>query len=324
MKITKYIAVLCAIMTLLCGCMDSELLESGNSTENSSTHEAANVFAPIGTSDAPTTESTADKQPPQLPTCKAAAICCVEDNEMIYSVNENVPIAPASLTKLLTASTALNYVDSNEIFTVGSEQQLVNPYSSLCLISYGQRISLNGLLYGLLLSSGNDAAYTIAVSTARSFSGSPDMEDKEAVDFFCAMMNNFAAYLGMNNSSFVNPDGWDDDNQYTTVSDLLILAKYVLTVPELREITGISEKTVFFEDGGTAEWHNSNSLLYPDSKYYCEYAVGMKTGTTENAGSCLIAAFVKDGRTYIAIAAGCAEDEERYEAVLELFNYAVS
>lgn len=324
MKITMYIAVLCSAMTLLCGCARAESIGVGNPTEISSEQEAANAFAPMETLDALTTEAALVKQPPQLPSCKAAAICCVEDNEMLYSFNENISIAPASLTKLLTASTALNYIDPNEVFTVGSEQQLVNPYSSLCFISYGQRISLNGLLYGLLLSSGNDAAYTIAVSTARSFSGNPDMEDKEAADFFCSMMNNFAAYLGMNNSSFVNPDGWDDNNQYTTVSDLLILAKYVLTVPELREITGISEKTVFFEDGGTAEWHNSNKLLYPNSEYYCEYAVGMKTGTTENAGNCLIAAFVKDGRTYIAIAAGCAEDEERYKAVLELFNYAVS
>lgn len=324
MRITTYIAVLCAIAVLMCGCSQTKLPEVSDPSEILTTQEAANAFAPMVTSADPTTETVTVKPPPQLPMCKAAAICCVEDNELIYSVNENAPIAPASLTKLLTASTALNYVDSNEVFIVGSEQELVNPYSSLCLISYGQRISLNVLLHGLLMSSGNDAAYTIAVSTAKSFSGSSDMDDKEAADFFCAMMNNFAAFLGMNNSSFVNPDGWDDDNQYTTVSDLLILAKYVLTVPELREITGISEKTVFFEDGGSADWHNSNRLLYPDSEYFCEYAVGMKTGTTENAGNCLIAAFVKDGRTYIAIAAGCEEDDDRYKAVLELFNYAVS
>lgn len=321
MKNTAYIAILCAFMMFLCGCERVEISESGSLPGVSVTNEAANAFAPQ--SIAPATTGTAVvKQPPQLPMCKAAAIYCVEDKELIYSMNENAPIAPASLTKLLTASTALNYIASDEAFTVGSEQQLVNPDSSLCCISWGQCISLRGLLHGLLMASGNDAAYTIAVSAARSFSDDAYMSDDEAVDLFCAMMNNFAAYLGMNDSHFANPDGWDDDDQYTTVSDLLILAKYVLSVPELREITGIREKNVAFEDGGTAYWHNSNRLLYPDSEYYCEYATGMKTGTTVNAGNCLIAVFEKDSRTYIAIAAGCEEDDERYKAVLELFHYA--
>ena len=245
---------------------------------------------------------------------------CVEDNKLLYSKNADVRIAPASLTKMLTASVALYYIDPDEVFTVGSERKLVPEKSSLCLILPGHRLTLYDLIMGMLLASGNDAAYTVAVSTARAVYPEAVMEDAEAVECFCGLMNGFAEELGMSHSHFTTPDGSDDKDQYTSASDLLLLAKYALSVSEIREIASTYRKYVVFESGENITWTNSNKLLCPDSKFYSEYAVGMKTGTTSRAGNCLISAFERDGKTYISIAAGCLTDSDRYKLTLKNFS----
>lgn len=248
------------------------------------------------------------------------AFYCIDDNELIYSQNADQRIAPASLTKLLTASVALYYISPDQVFTVGSEQELVPAKSSMCLILPGHRLKLYDLITGMLMASGNDAAYTIAVSTARALNSEIPMTDSEAVDYFCGLMNDFAKRLGMKNSYFTTPDGSDNDDQYTTVNDLLLLSEYALSVPEIRDISSIHQKYVVFESGENITWTNSNKLLCPDSRFYSKYAVGMKTGTTNRAGNCLIAVFVKDGKTYISIVAGCFMDSDRYRLTLNNFS----
>ncbi|MCH5324230.1 MAG: D-alanyl-D-alanine carboxypeptidase [Eubacterium sp.] len=245
---------------------------------------------------------------------------CVDTDKVIYSNGADERIAPASLTKLLTASVALYYINPDEVFTVGSEQELVPTESSLCLILPGHQLTLYDLITGMLMASGNDAAYTVAVSTARILNPGASMTDQQAVDYFCGLMNDFAERLGMHNSHFVTPDGSDNHDQYTTVSDLLLLSEYALSVPEIREITGTYQKYVVFESGENITWTNSNKLLCPDSGLYCEYAIGMKTGTTTDAGNCLIAAFEKDDKTFISVVADCLTDYDRYEVTLRNFS----
>ncbi|MCM1167537.1 MAG: hypothetical protein NC299_12805 [Lachnospiraceae bacterium] len=251
--------------------------------------------------------------------CGAFALYCVDDGELLDAENIDGRIAPASLTKLLTAATALRYVSADEVFTVGSEQELVNPNSSVSFILQGHEVRLYDLIAAMLLVSGNDAAYTVAVSTARRVSGEA-LSDKGAVEYFCGLMNALAEELGMDKSRFANPDGWDNKAHYTAVSDLLKLAEYALTVPEIREIASMREYYAVFESGENVTWTNSNKLLDPDSEYYREGAFGLKTGTTERAGCCLIGAFSADGKTYITVAVGCDTDAERYERTLELID----
>lgn len=248
------------------------------------------------------------------------AFYCVEDSELLYSKNADERIAPASLTKLLTASVALYYISPDEVFTVGSEQELVPAKSSRCLILPGHGLKLYDLITGMLLASGNDAAYTVAVSTARAVNPDISMTDREAVDHFCGLMNDFAKKLGMKNSNFTTPDGSDSEDQYTTVTDLLLLSEYALSVPDIYEISSAYQKYVIFESGENITWTNSNKLLCPDSRFYSEYALGMKTGTTNRAGKCLIAVFVKNGKTYISIIAGCFTDSDRYRLTLKNFS----
>ncbi len=172
---------------------------SSQTTENSSA---------LSFEESSTTDSTAVSTPEISYdyAFRNACFYCVETKEMLFNYKNEEKIAPASLAKLLTACVALFYVDPEIEFDVGTELSLVKPHSSLCLIKKGHRLTLNDLITGLLLPSGNDAAYTIAVNVARKVSGE-NLPDKEAVLFFCRLMNSFAKLIGMKDSNFTSPDG---------------------------------------------------------------------------------------------------------------------
>lgn len=249
----------------------------------------------------------------------AIAYDCSSD-EIIFSDKLHESVSPASMTKLMTACVALKYVPSDTVLTVGTEQSLVSPYSSMCYITSGQQFTLHDLLTGMLLSSGNDAAYTIAVNTARIESGKSEMTDYEAVEYFCRLMNEYANELEMTNSYFATPDGWDHHQQLTTVYDLLKLTMHSMKYKEIREIVSLAEKNVTAITGEVFNWKNSNRLLHESDAYYCPYAVGTKTGSTLNAGNCLISQFRVNAKDYVIIVTGCPTDESRFEETLKLFN----
>lgn len=329
-------AVVLLAVSLLTACSGStEPVNASVSEPVSSSSEASSVDSIVsGTSTQTVTSSTqtsssAANSPSESVSelalsYKACALYCVDDNELIVGENIDDKIAPASLTKLMTASVALRYFKADDVITVGSELSMVQPDSSLAMIAPGQKLKMYDLLTGLLLPSGNDAAYTIAVSTARKASGRENMTDKHAVEYFCDLMNDLARELGMDGTHFADPDGWDDDAHYTTVSDLVKLAKYALTVPEIREIVAIPEKTVTFETGEIANWMNGNVFLHPEwEEYYRSEVIGMKTGSTDNAGYCLITAFIKNKKTYITVVAGSETWEDRNDKTLQLIDSVI-
>ena len=324
-KLKIFSAALCCVM-LLTACGNKTAAEQSSVPTVSVNYESSDISDASSETSSDMTESSKPSSKPvhysenNRPLCTAYALYCVEDDMMIDSLNKDKLIAPASLTKVLTASVVLRYLKPDEVVTVGSELSLVNEGSSLCLISRGQRLTVYDLLTGLLLPSGNDAAYTAAVNTARKVSGDPDMPDRNAVELFCRMMNEMARELGMKSSHFADPDGWDDPAHYTTVSDLIKVTKYALNVPEIREIVATPEKYVVFETGESITWYNGNLLLQERSRYYNEYAIGMKNGATDDAGYCLIAVFEKNGKTYIDIVVGSEDIEDRYEMTDRLFR----
>lgn len=270
----------------------------------------------------PAVGPTAPPKPPSLDYHEytACAIYSADSGTYLYDDNIYGMIYPASMTKLLTACVALYYVDPYTVCDVGTELYYVNEGSSLCYLYQGDSLTMYDLITGLLLSSGNDAAYTIAVNTARIVSDDPYMYDYDAIQYFCGLMNQYAQNIGMYSSNFTTPDGWDVYNQYTTISDLITLANHARNYWVIDQVTGWSSVSVTSNTGITYEWHNSNRLLHYDDIYYCPYAVGTKTGSTNNAGNCLIAKFYVYGSTYYTIVAGCPTDEERYELTLDLFN----
>lgn len=313
MRILKLIAAALCAATLLTACRSASL-ETMVETSRETSRPESSQSAPISSSE------PIIQEPRPAPDYTAYEVYCVEENRILIGENIYRKVAPASLTKLLTASVALKYCGADEVVTVGTELELVQPESSLCLIRKGHRLTMYDLLTGLLLESGNDAAYTVAVHVARKVSGLPDLRDRAAVRVFSDLMNDFAEEIGLRNTHFVNPEGWDDPRHYTTASDLTKIAKYALSVPEIREIVATRRSDVTFVSGETITWYNGNQLLYPDSDFYCEDAIGMKTGFTDNAGRCIIAAFENSGKTYIITLLGCTDLEWRYNKVLELYE----
>lgn len=316
MKIIRIIAVALCAATLLTACKSASLETIGETSAEISSRPEGSQSAPISSS----AEPQITGEPLAAPDYTAYEVYCVEESRIILAENPYRTVAPASLTKLLTASVALKYCDADEVVTVGTELELVQLESSLCLIKKGHRLTMYDLLTGLLLPSGNDAAYTIAVHVARKVSGLPGLNDRAAVRYFMTLVNDFGEELGLRNTNFVNPEGWDDPRHYTTASDLTKIAKYALSVPEIRELVAAKKRDVTFVSGETITWYNGNQLLWEDSDFYCEDAIGMKTGFTDNAGRCLIAAFEKNGKTYIITMLGCTDPEWRYNKVLELFE----
>lgn len=272
----------------------------------------------------PPTEPPTERKIGDFPvsTASAAAFMSLDSGELLHSYNIDMPVAPASLTKLLTASTLLEYMEPDDTITVGTEIYMVQPGSSLCYLQEGEELSVKDLLKGMLLSSGNDAAYTAAVNCARAAAPDEYLSDSDAAAYFCSLMNDTAARIGMTESNFVNPEGWDDPQQYTTISDLLKLAQHAMTYQIICDTASTVEDTITFSSGDTRTWHNSNRLLHPDPEndYYCPDAIGLKTGSTIAAGYCLIAVFENKGRRYLSAVTGCEEDEDRYTATLELYG----
>ncbi|MDE6731677.1 MAG: hypothetical protein K2J77_02215 [Oscillospiraceae bacterium] len=318
MRILKLIAAALCAATLLTACKSASLETMvETSRENSRPESSPQISqgAPVSSTPEPIIQ-----EPSPAPDYTAYEVYCVEENRILIGENIYRKVAPASLTKLLTASVALKYCSADEVVTVGTELELVQPESSLCLIKKGHRLTMYDLLTGLLLPSGNDAAYSIAVHVARKVSGIPELPDRAAVRVFCDLMNDFGEEIGLRNTHFVNPEGWDDPRHYTTASDLTKIAKYALSVPEIREIVATTKRDVTFVSGETITWYNGNMLLWDDEDFYCPDAIGMKTGFTDNAGRCLIAAFERSGKTYIITMLGCKDPEWRYNKVLELYR----
>jgi D-alanyl-D-alanine carboxypeptidase (penicillin-binding protein 5/6) len=247
------------------------------------------------------------------PKAACALLYDARANRILFNKNGAKQTAPASLTKLLTALTALNNCPETAVFRVGNEIDLIGYNSSVCYLQKGWNASLKTLITGMLSSSGNDAAYCIAVNVARSVY--PGISDQTAVRRFVALMNQTAAQLGMRGSRFQNPDGYDAEGQYATAQDLLLLAKAALGNPTIRAICGKHRIEAYLADGNGVTWYNTNRMLDPKDAFYHPEVTGLKTGSTTAAGNCIIVSFTHDGREMIAVILGAPSDKDRYEAV---------
>ncbi len=254
----------------------------------------------------------------------ALVVYDITENRTIFSKNAKQQISVASTTKLLTSLVALSVYDPEDVITVGEEINLRKPNSSVSFIQPGQQLKMRTLIAALLLPSGNDAAYTVAVNVARKHSDNSSMSYEDAVDYFSDLMCKRAKKLGCKNSNFVNPEGWDDPDHYSTASDMTKIAVAALENKVIASIVNIHYSRFDFQSGEWIDWYNTNELLNPDSEYYYEYAHGMKTGTTAEAGKCLIAYAEKDGRKLLIAAYGCAEEADRFGKVRDIFEYAFS
>ena len=225
----------------------------------------------------------------------AAILVDAESGRILYghNIHERRPIA--SITKLMTALVAVELTaDLDEEFTVAPES--VGIEGSSIYLQTNERVTMRGLLYGLLLQSGNDAAAAVACRVA----------GNEAD--FAEQMNRRARELGMENSRFTNPSGLSDEDHYSSAYDMALLARACLQNNTVAEICATRSITV-----GTRTFVNHNKLL---SQY--EGCIGMKTGYTELAGRTLVSAAQRSGQTLICVTLDDSDDWNDHEA---LFDY---
>jgi len=221
----------------------------------------------------------------------------------LASLKPDSRLAPASLTKLMTAYAVFVSLRDSQIqledqVTV-SEKAWRTPGSRM-FIEVGTQVSVEELLLGMIVQSGNDASVALAEHVAGT----------ESV--FAQMMNQYAAALGMQNSQFENATGLPDANHYSTARDLAILARAIVTeFPEYYRWYSIRE----YEYNGIAQ-SNRNSLLWRDPS-----VDGMKTGRTDDAGYCLISSAERDGMRIISVVLGTGSAKARVDGSQALLNY---
>lgn len=236
---------------------------------------------------------------------------CEQGVFLTISGPEDEKVYPASITKLFTAYVADLYLQPDKEITVDSALDYVYPGSSLAGLKRGDVVTTRQLIEGMMLPSGNDAAYALAIEALGS------------ADEFVDQMNRQASALGMTGSHFANPDGIHQDDHYMTFRDLALLGMLSLEDPVLTEFTAVANDSVTIS-GEVHQWKNTNQLVHEDSLYYCPYAIGLKTGQTPSAGSCLLSAFEYRGTTYIIGVFGCPEAEDRFADTLQLFHNTVA
>lgn len=223
-----------------------------------------------------------------------AVLMDAESGRVLYEHDAHKPRLIASTTKLMTALVAVERAgDLDETITV--KREWLGSEGSSIYLKAGEEITLRGLLYGLLLQSGNDAAMVIACHIAGS--------EGE----FAALMNQKAAELGMKDSSFANSSGLDHEKHYSTPYDMALLAQACLKNETVSEICATRSITI-----GTRTFVNHNKLLYR-----CEGCVGMKTGFTEKAGRTLVSAATRDGQTLICVTLNDGDDWNDHKKLLD-------
>ncbi len=230
----------------------------------------------------------------------AAVLINTVTGETLYSKNAKAVMAPASTTKIMTAILAIEKGDLEGKVKISSRAAAM-PATRMNLRS-GEVQSLRDLLYGLMLSSGNDAATAIAEYIAGS-------EIR-----FAQMMTAKARQLGMVKTSFKNASGLPAVNHYTTANDLAILARYALKNPVFTEIVQTKVATVPNSRSNTSRsLTNHNKLLwqYP-------YTTGIKTGYTRRAGRCLVASATQSETTLVAVV---LKSGNMYNDSINLFDF---
>lgn len=226
---------------------------------------------------------------------------------------------PASITKLFSAYVALQHMEAKELVTVGSEITLIDVDSSVAELRQEDVLTLEQLIAGMLLPSGNDAAQTVAVAVGRKLAEDPQLNVWAASDRFVKQMNEDAQALGMTGSHFVTVDGIHAYDHYISMQDMVTIGRLALENEVIARCAAAATRTVVLSEERSLTWENTNELMQEDSGYYCLYVTGLKTGFTTPAGYCLLSSVNVDGRDLLIGVFGCKEPEDRFADTLLLF-----
>lgn len=282
-------------------------------------------------------ESREELNGPPLTTCKAWAIADGKTGQLLHGFHEADKLEMASTTKIMTAYIVceLATADSKVLdeVVVFSEAADKTP-GSTAGVRAGEKVSVGELLYGLLLPSGNDAATAFAehfgprfgdrrdrrvVQTSNASADPPTQNETKPAQGFIAEMNRQAEKLGLSETQYANPHGLPAEGHRSSARDLAKLAYAAMQNPVFRKYVGTRQfGTKVSGDGGyerNVVWKNTNKLLG------IEGYTGVKTGTTNSAGACLVALGQRDGRELIVVVLGSASSDARYTDSRNLFRW---
>ena len=253
---------------------------------------------------------------------EAAAAILVDDDygEILYQQNAHEKRYPASITKVMTAMLTIEAIDRGELsvddmVTVeGDLHHGIGEGGSTADIKLGEQMTLKDLLACALIKSANEACNALAVVVAGD------------VDSFVTLMNERAAELGMEDTHFANTHGYHDDDHYTTAYDIYLMCHEAMQHELFREL--VSSKSYTIPATNMSEQrnlHDTNALIstFNITGYFYEYATGIKTGSTPEAGYCLASSATKDGKNLIAVVLG-AENPKREDGSTNRLQFSES
>ncbi|MCH8840447.1 MAG: serine hydrolase [Planctomycetes bacterium] len=261
--------------------------------------------------------------PPHV-TCKAWAIGDGKTGELLWGFQEDERRDIASTTKIMTAYLVTSFAEKRpEVLseTIVFSKRADETGGSTSGIRAGEQLSVEELLYGLLLPSGNDASVALAEHFgARLDKGSEGDGDSDSYERFIAAMNHTAQQLGMKLSSFANPNGLPQEGHQACAADLLTLAYHAMQQPLFRKyVETVQHGCTVSGPGGYQRnlfWRNTNHLLRTEGYQ------GVKTGTTNAAGSCLVSQEGRGDRSLIVVVLGATSTDARYVDSRNLYRWA--
>lgn len=317
MSFRKIFASLFCVVLIAVSCVTwvpamavSDAVSPGDASDSSSASEPAGESNSVDESDSSDVSGVPDVE------AKSAIILCGDTGEIIWEKNADEKMEPASMTKLMTALLAVENLKPDQEVEVTGEAAAM-PETKIYLQT-GEKITVEELLYGLLLESGNDAAIALAIATAGS------------VEDFAAMMNERAKEIGCTNTNFVNPSGLADENHYSTARDMVMIAKEALSNETVRKIAGTAEHTIpatnayeernlentnYFLKGVDKEVNGKKIKV---DKY--DGVFGGKTGYVGEDKAALVTGLSADGLEIYSLVMGSSL-EGRYSDVKELMDY---
>ena len=241
--------------------------------------------------------------------CKSGLLVCLDTDEVIYSLDADKKVYPASITKIMTVLLMLEsekYSPNSKIkMTKDVQEALSGTGSSVSNLKAGEAITQLDLVYMVLMASYGDCAYLASVY----FGGS--------VSNFVDMMNKRASELGLSSTHYANPIGLHDEQNYTTANDTYKLASFAIKNKTFKKVCETVRYTVKATNmSGERILSTTNFLQDSTTNYYYSYAGGVKTGYTDEAGRCLVSTASYNGYNYMCILFGCPPNAGiRYEFI---------
>lgn len=259
-------------------------------------------------------ENTVSSNAVDLSQALSGILCDINENRIIYAKDENLQLAPASLTKVLTALVALKNAELDMTLTASENVKINESGATLLGLEPGDTMTLDQALHALLMQSANDVAIMIAENIAGS---------EEA---FCEMMNAEAKSLGATNSEFKNPHGLTVDGHYSCAYDIYLIFQETMKYPEFTQIINQDMYETIYHDaeGNAKEYSCTTTNLFLRGDYTSPEGItviGGKTGTTTAARNCLVL-LSKDssGNPYVSVILNCSERQYLYQEMAELLK----